>query len=87
MLRKRVVNVAFSAAFLILGVIDIVSQRGSHLFSESTVYRFKGIPFVNARYTGTAATVEGLIFIGAGVFFLYRALKGRDDNGQGSDAD
>ncbi len=85
-MKKRVVNIAFAVAFFGFGIADIVTQRGSHILSESTVYRYKIIPFVDARYTGMSSVVEGLIFIGGGIYFLYRAWAKRDDN-QPSDSD
>jgi hypothetical protein len=85
-LKKRAVNIAWAAAFFVFGIAAMVTRQGSHILSESTVYRYKIIPGVDARYTGTAAIVEGLIFVGAGVFFVYRAWAARDDN-QGSDPD
>ncbi len=85
-LKKRAANIGFAVAFFFFGVADIVTQRGSHILSESSVYRYKILPFVDARHTGSSAIVEGLIFIGGGIFFLYRACARRDDS-QPSDSD
>ena len=85
-MKKRVINMAFAVAFFSFGIADIVTQRGSHILSESTVYHYKLIPLVGARYTGLRAILEGLIFIGGGILFLYRAWARRDDS-QRSDPD
>lgn len=85
-MKKRVINMAFAIAFFSFGIADIITQQGSHIVSESTLYHYKLIPLVGARYTGIAAILEGLIFIGGGIFFFYRAWARHDDK-QGSDQD
>lgn len=70
---KQLVTVIFAVLLIILGGHDIVTRRGSHI--GSTFFRSYQMRQQLPHYAGVWAVGEGVIFIGAGFFLIYRAWK------------
>jgi hypothetical protein len=71
----QLVNFICGVLLFIFGVHELVTEHGSAVLDWFIRY-----PYWRTRqpiFTGKWAIFEGLVFIGAGVFFLYRAWKQR----------
>jgi hypothetical protein len=82
-MRNRLAVLAFSVLAIVLGLHTLATGQGSRVFG----YRFHGVTLpldlAHVHYTGPFATVEGLLFIGAGIYGLVQAWTGGDADGDG----
>jgi hypothetical protein len=77
-MSRRLVNAIFAVILIAIGSHNLVTGRGSliiNLFIRNSLQRPGQV------LTGKWAVVEGLVFIGAGVFFFYRAWMNEDAGG------
>ena len=63
----RWLSIVFAIAAIGFGIDNIINERGSHILGR-----------LGPHYTGTAAVVEGIVFIAAGCAVLYRVWAKRD---------
>jgi hypothetical protein len=75
---NRLITVLVALLLLAMGSHDIVTRRGSAI--GSTFFRSFSVRQHLPHYTGVWAVGEGLIFIAAGAFLLYRAWKSSDSD-------
>jgi hypothetical protein len=68
-MAERWISIIIAIAAIGLGVDNIINNRGSHIFG-----RF------GPHHTGTAAVVEGIVFIAVGCVLFYRVWTRRDQS-------
>ena len=74
----RLVNAIFAVVLVVLGGHNLVTGRGSKIIDFFT--RSLWLSEQGPNLTGKWAVIEGLVFIGAGVFFMYRAWRNSADD-------
>jgi hypothetical protein len=68
---QRGLLIAFSLLAIGLGADDLRTGRGSRVFG----YGWRNTPLGDLHYTGPLATLEGLAFIGGGIYGLVRGIR------------
>jgi hypothetical protein len=68
-MTERVITIVVALAAIGLGVDTILTERGSHIFGR-----------IGPHYEGTAAIVEGVVFILVGIVLLFRVWAKRSQS-------
>jgi hypothetical protein len=71
-MAERWISIIGAIVAIGLGVDNIINERGSHIFR---IFGSRG-----PHYTGIAAIVEGIVFIGFGCLLIYRVWAKRDQS-------
>jgi len=77
-MSQRGVLIGFSLLAIALGADNLRTGRGSRVFG----YGWRNTPLGGLHYTGPLATLEGLAFIGGGIYGLVRGIR---NDGHGGD--
>ena len=70
-MSNRIGLLGISLLAILLGADTLRTGRGSHVFG----WRWRSTPVGDLHYTGPLATLEGLGFIAAGAYGLYRGSR------------